>query len=339
MPIPYEFDDGPLWRPFRWREGWYTQGPERGSKPMELHQIRYFLALCDTLNFTRAAEHCNVTQPALSRAIRSLEQEVGGLLFRRERGLTHLTDLGRLVRPRLEQAMREMEAVREAAKSFLNVEQASLRLGIMCTIGPLRFAGFLSQFRTENPGIELALIEGVPEALSNLLEAGDIDVAVMGTADAFPERFNLQPLYSERYVLAFCAGHRFARLNAVPLRELDNEPYLWRINCEHSDHFRDVGKACGVRWRTVYSSEREDWIQIMVGAGLGVTLIPEFSAVLGGVQTRPVIDPPVEREVALVTVSGRRFSPAVARFVAAVKAYRWPRAADDGSPDRIVAAE
>ena len=89
---------------------------------MELHQIRYFLALCDTLNFTRAAEQCNVTQPALSRAIRSLEQEVGGLLFRRERGLTHLTDLGRLVRPRLEQAMREMEAAKESAKSFLKVE-------------------------------------------------------------------------------------------------------------------------------------------------------------------------------------------------------------------------
>ena len=304
---------------------------------MELHQIRYFLALCETLNFTRAAEQCHVTQPALSRAIRGLEQEVGGLLFRRERGLTHLTDLGRLVRPRLEQAMQQMEAVRETAKSFLNTEQASLRLGIMCTIGPLRFAGFLSRFRAENPGIELALIEGVPETLSGMLESGDIDVAVMSSPGAFPERFNVQPLYGERYVMAFPAGHRFARMNAVPLRELDNEPYLWRINCEHSDHFTDLCSACGVRWRTVYSSEREDWIQIMVGAGLGVTLIPEFSAVLGGVQTRPVVDPPVARDVALVTVSGRRFSPAVAKFVAAVKAYRWPQSNDEMPAGKMAA--
>jgi len=306
---------------------------------MELHQIRYFLALCDTLNFTRAAEQCNVTQPALSRAIRGLEQEVGGLLFRRERSLTHLTDLGRLVRPRLEQAMREMEAVRETAKTFLNVEQATLRLGIMCTIGPLRFAGFLSGFRAEDPGIELALIEGVPETLSGMLEAGELDVAVMATAGTFPDRFNVQPLYRERYMLAFPAGHRFARLNAVPIRELDNEPYLWRINCEHGQVLTELGNACGVHWRTVYSSEREDWIQIMVGAGLGVTLIPEFSAVLGGIQTRPVVDPPVEREVALVTVSGRRFSPAVARFVAAVKAYRWPQPDDPVSREKTAAAQ
>jgi DNA-binding transcriptional LysR family regulator len=304
---------------------------------MELHQIRYFLALCDTLNFTRAAEQCHVTQPALSRAIRGLEQEVGGLLFRRERNLTHLTDLGQLVRPRLEQAMQQMQAVKETAKSFLNVEQATLRLGIMCTIGPLRFAGFLARFRADNPGIELALIEGVPETLSAMLESGELDVAVMGASDDFPERFDVQTLYGERYVLAFPAGHRFARMNAVPLRELNNEPYLRRINCEHGDYFDTIGESCGVNWNVIYRSEREDWIQIMVGAGLGVCLIPEYSAVLGGVQTRPVIDPPVEREVALVTVSGRRFSPAVGKFVASVKSYRWP-AGSDGTPIEKVAA-
>jgi DNA-binding transcriptional LysR family regulator len=58
---------------------------------MEMHQIRYFLAVCETLNFTRAAEQCHVTQPA-TRAIHKLEEELGGLLFRRERHLTHMTD-------------------------------------------------------------------------------------------------------------------------------------------------------------------------------------------------------------------------------------------------------
>ena len=70
---------------------------------MEMHQVRYFLALCETLNFTRAAEICNVSQPALTRAVRKLEEELGGLLLRREHKLTHLTDFGRLVRPHLEQ--------------------------------------------------------------------------------------------------------------------------------------------------------------------------------------------------------------------------------------------
>ena len=77
----------------------------------------------------------------------------------------------------------------------------------------------------------------------------------------------------------------------------------------------------------------------MVGAGLGVTLIPEFSAILGGVQTRPLVDPAVEREVSLVTVAGRRFSPAVAKFVSAVKAYRWPDPDAVLSSGTIVAAQ
>jgi DNA-binding transcriptional LysR family regulator len=62
---------------------------------MELHQVRYFLAVCDTLNFPLATERCNVSQPALTRAVKKLEGELGGLLFRRERNLTHRTDHGR----------------------------------------------------------------------------------------------------------------------------------------------------------------------------------------------------------------------------------------------------
>src|SRR3954451_16453385 len=129
---------------------------------MDVHHIRYFLAVCDTLNFTRAAEACNVTQPALSRAIQQLEEEVGGLLFRRERNLTSLTDLGQLMRPRLEEVIKELSHVRREAKQFLTLESAQLTAGIMCTVGPTRFTGLLADFRMRYPGITLRLIEGVP---------------------------------------------------------------------------------------------------------------------------------------------------------------------------------
>src|SRR5262249_11546053 len=127
----------------------------KGVNIMEMHQIRYFLSVCDTLNFTRAAELCNVSQPALTRAIQKLEEELGGLLFRRERSLTHLTDLGRLMRPHLEQVFHQTETARSTAKSFLKLENAPLNLGVMCTIGPLRFVGFPQEFQKRNPGIEI----------------------------------------------------------------------------------------------------------------------------------------------------------------------------------------
>ena len=291
---------------------------------MEMHQIRYFLAVCETLNFTRAAEICNVTQPALSRAIRTLEDEIGGPMFRRERSLTHLTDLGRLMKPHLEQILREADAARSTAKSFLTLDNAALNLGVMCTIGPLRFAGFLADFHRDNPGIEIALLEGVPARLAEFLEAGQLDVAVMAKLAGFGERFDLQPLYRERFVIAFPPGHRFAGLDAIPVAELRDQSYLARTNCEHG---RDIGKLCrdkGVPLNIVYRSEREDWIQTMVMAGLGVCFLPEYSPTVPGLQIRPPADLDVVREVGLATVPGRRFSPAVARFVRAIKGYQWP---------------
>jgi LysR family hydrogen peroxide-inducible transcriptional activator len=290
---------------------------------MDIHHIRYFLAVCETRNFTRAAQKCNVTQPALSRAIQQLEDEVGGLLFRRERNLTHITDLGTLLRPRFQQIVEELTGVRQEASRFLCLNDAHLKVGIMCTVGPRRFTGLLTDFHMRHRGIQLQLIEGVPTRLSQLLESGEIDVAIMSSSESFPERFDKTSLFRERFMLAFPTGHRFSEFASIPIVEVDGEIYLRRINCEYWDYLSQLCEERGVATRVSYSSEREDWIQNMVAGGLGICFIPEFSAVIPGLQVRPVIDPEVAREVCLVTVAGRRFSPAVLAFVNAVKSYGW----------------
>src|SRR4029077_3957866 len=76
-----------------------------GERPMELHQVRYFLAVASTCSFTREAEQYNVTQPALTKGVQKLEQELGGQLIYRERQLTQLTDLGKEVLPMLERPL------------------------------------------------------------------------------------------------------------------------------------------------------------------------------------------------------------------------------------------
>ena len=290
---------------------------------MDIHHIRYFLAVCETRNFTRAAEKCNVTQPALSRAVQQLEDEVGGLLFRRERNLTHVTDLGALLRPRFQQIVDELSGVRQEASQFLRLDDAQLKVGVMCTIGPRRFTGLLTDLNRRHRGIQLQLVEGVPSKLSALLEAGDLDVAIMSTAEGFPERFDVTPLFRERFMLAFPAGHRLAEYDAIPIKAIDGEIYLRRINCEYRDHLSKLCDERGVNTIISYSSEREDWIQNMVAGGLGICFLPEYSAVIPGLHVRPVTDPEVARDVCLVTVAGRRFSPAVLTFVNAVKAYGW----------------
>jgi LysR family hydrogen peroxide-inducible transcriptional activator len=302
---------------------------------MEMHQIRYFLAVSETLNFTRAAEQCNVTQPALTRAIQKLEDELGGLLFRRERHLTHLTDLGRLMQPQLEQIWNHTEAVKTTTKSFLKLEHAALNLGLMCTIGPLRGISFLNHFRGRHPGIEITLLEGVPTKLSQMLYDGEIDLAVMAQPEPFDERAVVHPLYREHFVLAFPAGHRFEALDAVRITDVAGETYLARINCEYQDYINGLCQERGIELKIGYRSEREDWIQTMVMAGMGICFTPEFSPILPGLVTRPVIEPEIVREVSLVTVAGRRFSPAVAVFVQAIDRYAWPTG-DRSVPDAAV---
>ena len=92
---------------------------------MEMHQVRYFLAVTRTLNFTRAADECNVTQPSLTRAIKQLEAELGGDLFRRERPAAQLTELGQRMHPLLRQCYRGRE--RRARAGLLLQERRSRR--------------------------------------------------------------------------------------------------------------------------------------------------------------------------------------------------------------------
>ena len=93
---------------------------------MEMQQVRYFVALADELNFTRAADRCNVSQPALTRAIQQLEHELGGPLFHRERGNTHLSELGRMMLPYLETIHAQTLAAREQAKAVKKLDKVTL---------------------------------------------------------------------------------------------------------------------------------------------------------------------------------------------------------------------
>jgi LysR family transcriptional regulator, hydrogen peroxide-inducible genes activator len=293
-----------------------------------MHQVRYFLAVADTLNFTRAAEQCHVSQPALTRAIQQLEEELGGLLLRRERKLTHLTDFGRLIEPHLRQLSADAEAAKTTAKKFLNLQQAQIRLGVMCTVGPARFMGFLAGFRGDNPGCELTLVEGVPAGLSRMLLQGELDLAVMAQPDPFNERLDVLPLYRERFCIAFPAGHRLEQQNRIRISDVAGETYLRRINCEYRDYLADRLREQGLAARVGFQSEREDWIQMMVAAGFGVCFLPEFSTAIPGIRVQPVSDPEVVRDVSLVSMSGRRFSPAVLAFIRSIRTHDWSPAPD-----------
>jgi LysR family hydrogen peroxide-inducible transcriptional activator len=248
---------------------------------MEFHEIRYFLALSQTLNFTKAAEACHVSQPALTRAIRKMEAELGGLLFSRDHSNVRLTDLGQLVEPGLSEAIQRAGDAKKAASRFLRLEQADMVLGVMCTIAPVRFVGFLGKFRADHPGVALTLKESVPERLCELLLEGELDVALMARPTGFDAPLQATELYTEPFVIACSAGHAFAAKREVAIADLDGENYLSRISCEFIDVLGELCRSRGVNLVRSYRSEREDWILNMVAAGRSrlVTVAERFSVI------------------------------------------------------------
>jgi len=295
---------------------------------MELRDITLFLAAARTLNFTRAAEESGVSQPSLSRAIQRLEHALGGPLFARERGRTHLTALGRLVLPRLAELAERSAAIRGQAALHHRLQSADLRLGLLCSIGPNRFAGFLAAFRAAEPGIDITLFDARPDRLTERLQQGEIDAALMPPPPADPERFCAEPLYEERYMVACPPAHRFATQESLRMADMHGETYLSRINCENREVLGAALQAAGAKLHVACLSEREDWIQGLVAAGMGVCFLPEYSAAQPGLLLRRVEDAPVARRIALVTVPGRRWSAPLTRFIEALRGARFPPAPD-----------
>jgi DNA-binding transcriptional LysR family regulator len=290
---------------------------------MELYQIRYFVAVCQTLSFARAAERCGISSPSLTRAVQKLEQELGGLLIRRERRLTHLTELGQLVRPKLEKVLANAERTKTAAHQFLNVEEKPLRLGLMPSVGPLRLVPFLARFGAQHPEIELALVEGDAARLEELLLGEGLDVALAGRLGPANWRLRHCRLYRESVVVVFPAGHPFERREAVRLIDLKGENFLLRANCEKCPLVLESCSKQGFQPKIVYRSEREDWVQMLVAAGLGVTLMPENMHLGHGTLARPLIQPELFRDVSLVTVAGRPHNPPLRRLIRAICGYEW----------------
>lgn len=291
---------------------------------MEMQQVRYFVALADTLNFTRAAEKCNVSQPALTRAIQQLEHELGGPLFHRERGNTHLSELGRMMLPYLAGVDEQCKAAKEQAKAVKKLEKATLTIGTMCTIGPQLVSDLMIRFQAAHPDVEVRVIDSGAPQMIEMLEKGELEVAVVGVPEELPETLHQLPIFQERFVIVLPPNHRLCASNPIRAAQLDQEPYVSRSNCEVFEPVRDELVSRGVNLRQVFSSPRDDWVQGMIKAGLGLGFFPEFCVTDPDLVVRPLVEPSFNRTIYLATVRGRPHSPAVGAFVQEARRYPWP---------------
>jgi DNA-binding transcriptional LysR family regulator len=288
---------------------------------MELSQVRYFITLCGTLNFTRAAEQCNISQPAFTRAIQRLEDEFGGPLLFRERNLTQLTELGRAMRPHLEAMLDAADAAHAIANAKLTRGPTSLKIGLGPGIGAASVAGAVREIIKVLPDVIIHFEESGPARLIESMLTDMLDCALVPGDCELPERLNRWPLYADRPVVVLPPGHRLLAQDSIEAADLRDEAIL-------------VGELCGgFAYRlakiTAYSLRLQrcngptSQILDLIAAGVGIALLSNRLAFAPPLQVRPISGPDLDRRILLTTVAGRPLNPAAASFAKLCRAQTF----------------
>ncbi len=273
--------------------------PSRHNQFMELRHLRYFAAVAGELNFTRAAQKLHVAQPALSRQIRQLEDELGARLLDRTRHGVRLTKSGRAFLTETQAILLQSEqAIRNARKGG-EAEQSQLNLGYIWGLFHSFVPPVLERFRGHFPETAVHLFDLAPMAQASAILEGRLDAGFIGFAhEANSTGLSKRKVGSCAFVAALPKDHRAARKSAVPLASLANDIFLGISTDTFPGASRHVTDACvraGFRPKILQMVERGYTILGLVAGNCGVALLPESLKALPhpGIVFRPLAEPPI----------------------------------------------
>lgn len=290
---------------------------------MELYQIRYFLAVVDTLSFTRASQRAFVSQPALTKAIQRLEELVGGRLIDRNSKPISLTHLGHEMLPSFRKIYDSTLEARERARQLVHQKLERVEVGIMCTIGFQQLIKGFASCNELHPDIDFKFQVGSLEMLTVALDLGDIDLAILASPQEFPKRFTARPMFSEHFVFAIGDDHRFNGRQSVSLSELHRENYCDRTACEFSSYIDQLLIALGVNLNIVQESDREDLIAALVRTNFGSAFMPESIAKLANLAYVHLDNDPIVRNVRVLSQTEKPTTTAQQMVLDYLSRHAW----------------
>lgn len=293
---------------------------------MELHQVKYFLAVCETLNFSRAAEACHISQPALSRAIKQLEEELGGELLRRERLHTHITNLGQAILPSLRQCYESNLAAKALAHEYLKGGHAPLNLALSRSIEIELVSPMLTEISTAFPRIEIRMFRGTPAEVGSRLKAGESEIAVAGPIAEAWDRIDAHCLFEERFGLLMSRAHPLAQRNRIELRSLAGQRLLCRANCSTADTVVSHLQGAGVKGISRHEVPLIEDLTALVRSQFGIGLLPKGRCKVDELRFAEIEGVDLIRPINLYTVAGRRQSTAVTTLKTLLRANDWSAA-------------
>lgn len=269
---------------------------------MELRQLEYFVAVAEEGNFTRAAERAHISQSGVSAQVRRLERELGAALIDRSGRRATLTAAGTAALEHARGALASANAVRQAVDDINGLMRGRLVLGMVtgCTVTPLFDA--VSGLGLAHPGVELGLVEGGSDRLTDGVRAGELDAALIGTAQSSLPGLESMTIVRERLVAAVPSGHPLAGRSSVKLAEVVQHPI---VCMPEGTGIRTVyDQACdakGVAPNVALQASAPAAIADLVVRGLGVAILSE--SMLAGrdsLNALPITDVADEAALALI---------------------------------------
>jgi len=264
-----------------------------------------------------------VSQPSLTRAIKKLEDELGGELFRRERSRTHLSDLGRAMQPLLQQSLDSALAAKAQAASYGRSEMASLKIGISATIEVNLVLPALLELTKVMENLQLSLIRKPASELVKSLENGEIELCISALEDMMWDRIHKWPLFSEELVALIAKSSEVEKGQSLVLSQLSKFHVISHTGCEHGGAFQDTLEKQGVQVGGFHETSDQSDINAIVGSGVGIGIAPKSIRLPEGVAALPIEGLDLSRIVSLSAVSGRQYSTAASSFIRLLRAADW----------------
>lgn len=242
---------------------------------MEISQLRYFLKAAERQSFTRAAQELGMTQPALSRSIAKLEEEIGQPLFERQTRVVLLTDAGRLLQTRAEQILALIDDA--LAEITDDGESGRVRVGAIPTIAPFFLPAVLRTFRDQHPRASTVVFEETTDKLLQRCNQGEVDLAIL--AAPVPKQYlEVEPLFEEELLLVLPSEHPLADKRQVNPADIQHEPFvlLHETHCL-SDTVLSFCRQKSLHPLAVERTSQLAMVQELVALGHGVSLIPKMA--------------------------------------------------------------
>jgi LysR family hydrogen peroxide-inducible transcriptional activator len=270
---------------------------------MEMHQLRYMVAVARQGNFSRAAEACHVSQPSLSQQIQKLEEELGERLFDRKKQAVKLTPPGELFLRRAVKILEEAEAALREAADSRELLRGQVRLGVLPTIAPYLLPAVMTEFTGKYPGVEVVVEEDTTARLLKQTLAYEVDFA-LASQPIQDDRLEVLELFREELLLAVPAAHPLARKRTVNAADLEGEHLI--VMKEGHCLGDQVLRFCDRRElqpRISFRSAQLETIQALVTSGLGLSLVPAMALQSGRKEApeyRSLQSPRPERKIVAV---------------------------------------